>query len=196
MTSKQERQILRAKRRGLPPEIQQIAAQRVAYRLLHEDFFRTAQRVAYYWKSDGELDPNILRERCSDSSKLWFLPRLAQDYSKTMTFAEIGSQTPLVANCFGIPEPAMGRSRSEPASSMAVILLPLVGFDRSGNRLGMGGGYYDRMLAGVPTAKAGGPVLVGLAHDCQECREIAAQPWDIKLNMIVTDSELICVRPR
>ena len=186
---------LRDTRRALTTAQQRVAAENVAERLAQQAFFQYANRVATYWQSDGEVDPKPLQKRFSDV-KQWFLPRLAADNSTAMMFAEMCDGTSLVTNRFGIPEPAIASSRSEYAASMELILLPLVGFDRCGNRLGMGGGYYDRMLADVPTVESGGPLLVGLAHACQECRQMSPQNWDIKLNMIITDGELICARPK
>ena len=77
---------------------------------------------------------------------------------------------------------------------MDIILMPLVGFDRKGNRLGMGGGYYDRTLAFIneqqtPYQKL--PLLVGVAHSLQEQKHIPAEEWDIRLNSIVTNKESI-----
>ncbi|MFL3645454.1 MAG: 5-formyltetrahydrofolate cyclo-ligase [Cellvibrionales bacterium] len=195
MSANTKRCRLRATRRALTTAQQRVAAENVAERLAQQAFFQSATRVATYWQSDGEVDPKPLQKRFSDV-KQWFLPRLTADNSTAMMFAEICGGTPLVTNRFGIPEPAIASTRSEHAASMELILLPLVGFDRSGNRLGMGGGYYDRMLANVPTVESGGPLLVGLAHSCQECRQMSPQTWDIKLNMIITDGELICARPK
>lgn len=186
---------LRDTRRSLTTAQQRVAAEKVAERLVQQAFFQSATRIGTYRQSDGEVDPKPLQRRFSDV-KQWFLPRLAADSSTAMMFAEICDGTPLVANRFGIPEPAIASSRSEHAASMELILLPLVGFDRNGNRLGMGGGYYDRMLVDVPTVESGGPLLVGLAHACQECRQISPHSWDIKLNLIITDGELICAKPK
>jgi 5-formyltetrahydrofolate cyclo-ligase len=77
-----------------------------------------------------------------------------------------------------------------------IILLPLVGFDRSGNRIGMGGGYYDRTLAFVAAGNRPAPTLVGLAHSSQEVSSVSTQKWDIPVNQIITDREIICARQK
>jgi 5-formyltetrahydrofolate cyclo-ligase len=74
--------------------------------------------------------------------------------------------------------------------------MPLVGFDRLGNRMGMGGGYYDRTLAFMSEHHSGKPKLVGLAHSSQEVELISQQSWDIPLHVIATDREIICVKQR
>jgi 5-formyltetrahydrofolate cyclo-ligase len=69
-------------------------------------------------------------------------------------------------------------------------MLPLVGFDASGNRMGMGGGYYDRTFS-FKSLKKGlrGPTLIGLAHEIQRVEELPVESWDIPLTAIVTDQK-------
>src|SRR5690606_40461575 len=66
--------------------------------------------------------------------------------------------------------------------------LPLVAFDARGNRLGMGGGFYDRTFARAPRARTLRPRLVGLAHHFQQVASLPAEPWDIPLDAIATDA--------
>jgi 5-formyltetrahydrofolate cyclo-ligase len=73
-----------------------------------------------------------------------------------------------------------------PVAELDIIFLPLVGWDRSGGRLGMGGGFYDRTLA-----KLSGPVLVGLSHAEQEVAEVPREEWDVPLQFVVTDTEMV-----
>jgi 5-formyltetrahydrofolate cyclo-ligase len=71
------------------------------------------------------------------------------------------------------------------------LLLPLVGFDETGNRLGMGGGYYDRTLSYLRQRKHWRrPRLVGIAHECQKVDALAPSPWDVPLDMIVTEERV------
>jgi 5-formyltetrahydrofolate cyclo-ligase len=77
-----------------------------------------------------------------------------------------------------------------PATCLDVLVMPLVAFDRRGTRLGMGGGYFDRALAGA----ASRPLRVGVGFDFQEVNEIPAEPWDVPLALIVTDRRVL--RPR
>ena len=102
----------------------------------------------------------------------------------------------LSINKFGIPEPSSENCEYELASKMDIIFIPLVSFDRSGNRLGMGGGYYDSTLAEANRGGFSDTLLVGLAHHFQEKRRLWSRSWDIKLDMIITDRELICVKPK
>ncbi len=100
----------------------------------------------------------------------------------------------MVTNRFGIPEPdtrhGAHRARRQATWTLDVILLPLVGFDDDGQRIGMGGGFYDRTLAF--TQRPGPrPRLIGLAHDCQRVTRLPVAPWDVPLDAIVSDRRIL-----
>ena len=98
----------------------------------------------------------------------------------------------VIPNGFGIPEPA-GAEQLEPAA-MDVVLLPLVAFDRRGNRLGSGAGYYDRSFEFLrERVRPSKPLLVGVAYGFQEVEAMHVQPWDVPLDFIATEGELIRV---
>ena len=94
----------------------------------------------------------------------------------------------MTVNQFGIAEPKLDCSKVCPVQSLDIIFTPLVAFDSSGNRLGMGGGFYDRTLA---ACKARGPALVGLAHQCQQSDALPHAPWDVPLHAIATPQKWI-----
>ncbi len=100
----------------------------------------------------------------------------------------------MVTNRFGIPEPQARHgahpARRLPAWALDLILLPLVGFDDDGQRMGMGGGFYDRTLAF--TRRPGPrPHLIGLAHECQRVESLPVAPWDVPLDAIVSDARVV-----
>lgn len=95
-------------------------------------------------------------------------------------------------NAYGIYQPTKS-SPEIPLSNIDITLMPLVAFDRSGNRLGMGGGFYDRTFAYKKRYPKQKPNLIGLAHDCQEAITITYEKWDIPLNRILTDTRTILV---
>jgi 5-formyltetrahydrofolate cyclo-ligase len=113
-----------------------------------------------------------------------FLPVIGEQ--NLMTFAEWTPGSELVANRYGIPEPPRAAQRCEIAA-LDIIAMPLVAWDRAGGRLGMGGGFYDRALAGTKNS-----LLVGLAHSVQELRQVPRDDWDIPLDFVVTESALHC----
>lgn len=103
----------------------------------------------------------------------------------TLRFARWQHGARLYRNRFRIPEPRQQARVS--ARAMDAVLLPLTGFDASGNRLGMGGGFYDRTLAFKRRQRKTRPLLVGVAHACQQGPALPAEAWDVPLAMIVTD---------
>ncbi len=115
---------------------------------------------------------------------MWCLPCVQPDQS--LRFAPWRPGDPLVANLFGIPEPELAMQSLLPAAEMALIVLPLLGYTRAGDRLGMGGGFYDRSLAFRQSAPAP-PWLVGAGYAFQQLQSFDAQPWDVRLDAIATE---------
>ena len=196
MTCGQIRQQLRAKRCSLTPRQQRQSADRLASTLCAQSFFLRARRVGVYIANDGEIDPSLVVDICLQSGKHCFLPVLYPFNVKRLHFSRYEQHTKLLPNQYGIPEPKLRYRNIVPPWSLDIILLPLVGFDRGGNRIGMGGGYYDRTLAFMASGNKPSPTLVGLAHSSQEVSSISTQKWDIPVNLIITDREIICARQR
>jgi 5-formyltetrahydrofolate cyclo-ligase len=196
MTCGQTRQQLRAKRRSLTPRQQRQSADRLASILCAQSFFLRAKRVGIYIANDGEIDPSLVVDICLESGKHCFLPVLYPLNVNRLHFSRYEHHTKLQSNQYGIPEPSLRYRNIVPPWSLDIILLPLVGFDRSGNRIGMGGGYYDRTLAFVAAGNRPAPTLVGLAHSSQEVSSVSTQKWDIPVNQIITDREIICARQK
>lgn len=190
---KQLRRELRARRRALSPAQQKSAARALARNLARLPSLGRPRRVALYWPMDGEIDPRYLHQRSNRHE--FFLPVLRAFPAFTLGFARWQAGMPLHRNRFGIPEPA-GRPLL-PAHRLDVILLPLTGFDASGNRLGMGGGFYDRTLAFLRRAGGRRPLLVGIAHACQQLDRLPAAAWDVPVQFVVTDRAVLGpFRPR
>ncbi|HNX17687.1 MAG TPA: 5-formyltetrahydrofolate cyclo-ligase [Methanoregula sp.] len=96
----------------------------------------------------------------------------------------------LVDSTFHVPEP-VGHEIPAQARDVKVAIIPLLAFDRAGNRLGYGAGYYDRFLAANPSM-----VKIGIAYACQEIPEVPGEPTDIRMDMIITEKEIIRVSDR
>jgi len=153
------------------------------------------RRFTAFYTSDGEVDLSPLFARLWQQGKQIYLPVIP---GPRLCFVEYLPTTALALNAFGIPEPRAGRERSVPLISLDVILMPLVAFDPSGNRIGMGGGYYDKTFAFKrirPGARK--PVLIGVAFDFQRYPSLPpCQPWDVPLNGAVTDAGFEWFGPR
>jgi 5-formyltetrahydrofolate cyclo-ligase len=140
--------------------------------------------VACYLANDGELDPALLVRRLRSGSREVYLPVLD---GPMLRFAPWAEGETLRRNRFGIPEPPR-RGHARGTIGLDVILVPLVAFDDAGNRLGMGGGFYDRTLARLARRRAWRrPRLVGVAYGFQQVQALPARSWDVPLCGVVTD---------
>lgn len=177
------RRHMRARRRCLDAAAQRRAAHRLVRHMALQSWYRQARTLALYVAADGEIDPSRILERAWADGKRVFLPQLRA--GNRLGFREYRRGARLRRNRFGIPEPLQGR-RMLP-SGLDVVLLPLVAFDRRGNRLGMGGGFYDRTFARLRRGGVRAPSLIGLAHGFQQVAQLTEQPWDVPLRGVLTD---------
>jgi 5-formyltetrahydrofolate cyclo-ligase len=180
------REQLRQRRKALTADERQSASQNASHQAQALPDWERSTRIALYLAADGELDPAQLAALCRKQDKSLYLPIIQQDNS--LVFALWRPEQKLTANRYGIPEPPPDSDRLR-ADDMDIIFLPLVGWDEQGNRLGMGGGFYDRTLDGATR-----PLLVGLAHDCQQVAALPRESWDISLDFVVTGSALVQCR--
>ena len=185
------RRQLRALRRGLSPAARQQAALSVAHRLESWPLARAA-RIAGYWACDGELDPGPVLERAWAEGRQVFLPVLAGEPPCSLQFAPYRPGAPLRRNRFNIPEPEVARTECLQPADLDLVLAPLVGFDATGTRLGMGGGFYDRGFAFLrgKTELGRKPRLLGLGYEFQRVAELVRQPWDVPLDAVATEQAL------
>ncbi|MBB6519954.1 5-formyltetrahydrofolate cyclo-ligase [Pseudoteredinibacter isoporae] len=190
-TRQELRKSLRQKRRALSQQQQSSAAQNVAQQLVKLPLYAHSQNIAAYIASDGELGLQPSIERILEAGKRCYLPRVMD--TTTMEFRSFARNTRLVDNRFGIPEPA-GEVTPIAPQDLDLVLLPLVGFCRTGGRLGMGGGFYDRCFAFKAEQEGSGPALIGIAHSLQELSELPVESWDIPLSGILTDQGYIPVK--
>ncbi|TNF36270.1 MAG: 5-formyltetrahydrofolate cyclo-ligase [Gammaproteobacteria bacterium] len=184
------RQQIRQQRRDLDFSQQQHHARSLCRLLTRLPLFLNARRIACYLTEDGEIDAQPVIEKAWQYKKQVYLPVLPPT-GKSLVFAPFTADTPMVPNRFGILEPDTHPNHWIRARQLNLILLPLVAFDPQGNRLGMGGGYYDRSLSFMQHRKQWhSPKLVGLAHDLQKVDSLPCESWDIPLNMIATERHL------
>lgn len=191
------RRLLRQERRNLPPLQQRLAAQRLHRQLAQHPLFRRARHIALYLPNDGEIDPRPLLRAAQKMGKATYLPVLNAWPRTRMVFQRVRAGEPLQPNRFGIAEPPFCPARQRPVWTLDLLLMPLVGFDEHGGRLGMGGGFYDRSLAyRSRRKKSHKPTLLGLAHECQKVDRLPLASWDVKLQAAVTDRKWYVKRDR
>ena len=189
MTSRLElRRLMRSKRKQLTAAERRDAARRLARHFSSHRLFLHSGRIAAYFANDAELDPAPLLLRARTMKKTCYVPVLDTVQKNRLWFAQYDDAYPLVTNRFGIPEPAQSPRRYVSPLALDLILLPLVAFDPDGNRLGMGGGFYDRTLSFLMRRRRWQrPLLVGIAYEFQKITELQREPWDIPLHGIITD---------
>ena len=184
----QLRRMLRKARRALTPSQQRQAARGLYKQLAQHPLFRRARHISLYLPMDGEIDPRLLMRAAQRRGKATYLPVLSAWPRTKMVFQRIRPGEKFKPNRFRIPEPRHNIARQRKVWALDLVLLPLVGFDDVGGRLGMGGGFYDRSLAYLARRKNWRkPTLLGLAHECQKVQRLAQASWDVPLQGTVTD---------
>ncbi|HMM44266.1 MAG TPA: 5-formyltetrahydrofolate cyclo-ligase [Candidatus Macondimonas sp.] len=184
---------LRKQRRDLSTALHRQLDRRILARLGSLPVWRAARTVALYLPADGEVDPRALIMLADRLGKTIVLPRLHRQKPFRMDFVVYRPGRALQRNRFGIPEPCGPVVRAPVCIDL--VILPLVGFDRRGNRLGMGSGYYDRRFAFVRRRAGLRPKLIGLAYEFQCVPALDAQPWDVPLHGVVTERGWRRARP-
>ena len=180
---------MRKRRRTMSAHLRRQLAERLARQFAKTPLFRNAHHVAIYLTMDAEMDLAPLTEALSRHNKKLYLPVLSQTRSAAMRFARYRPGQSLVNNRFGIAEPHPPSFR--PAQQLDVVLTPLVAFDDAGNRMGMGGGFYDRTFAyRLDPTCANKPLLIGVGYRCQRVAKLATEAWDVPLDGVLTERGL------
>lgn len=179
---------LREKRQALSPEQQETASVALFNMLGNQDFFRVAQRIAFYQVADGEIDPRMLLDLALSEGKSCFLPVIEQDNPEFVSFSPYDANTELVPNKWGIAEPPASEVISP--TNFDVVFVPLVAFSKDCFRLGMGKGFYDRTFSFKIFNRRSSPLLVGLAHECQMVDSFAVESWDVRLDAVATEKKI------
>jgi len=188
------RKTLRERRASLGAAERIAAATAIVEHLEQIPEFITDERIAGYWAVCGELPLAGIIGGLRARGQSYHLPIISDD--GRLRFAPWRPGNEIVVNRYGIPEPVAAPNELIEADAIDVVLVPLLGFDRRGHRLGFGGGYYDRTFAFLrERARPAKPVLVGIGYAAQEIAGIEPQPWDVALDYIVTERELVEIGP-
>ena len=186
------RQQLRQRRKDLADNQQVIAAKQLCRHLLRLDCFQKSNHIAIYQAFNGEISLQFFITEAIAQGKQCYLPLLPDSLDEPLQFAHYQPEASMHQNRYGIAEPDFA---SEPSKIIEIekidlVLMPLVGFDHQGTRLGMGGGYYDRTFA----QRSPHQMLIGVAHQCQQVEYLPCRDWDVPVDKVVTDVGVIdCV---
>lgn len=189
------RKTVRAQRRALTAKQRLVLSDALAWQVTRTRWFRSAKHIAAYLASDGEIDPRGIIETAWALGKTVYLPVLLPVGVNRLWFAPVDAHTPLKPNRFGILEPANAAHTRVHPMRLDVTLTPLVAFDDQGNRLGMGGGFYDRSFHYLLRHKHWRrPHLIGLAYEFQQQDRLPHADWDVPLSGIVTNETVLRFR--
>jgi len=178
----QRRAALRA-RRNLKPAAARAASQQACRRIARLPVFERARRIGLYWPMRHEADPRRLLPYF-DHRQQAFLPRVT---GQRLEFIAIdGHDFRQRRSALGIAEPTARHAK--PVAALDLLIVPLSAFDAAARRIGMGGGFYDRTLAGQRESGFRGPWLMGLAFEVQRVERIATREWDVPLNAVASDA--------
>jgi 5-formyltetrahydrofolate cyclo-ligase len=149
------------------------------------------QQITGYIAMTTEPDVSeILREHWNEGSTV-FLPRVT---GQDLEWIPTSANTPLAPGPFGLREP-VGVSRVVDWTNITVMFLPALAIDRTGHRLGQGGGFYDRALASVPSVSDGGPLRVGVVHDEEFLESVPVDDHDRGVDAVLTERQFVRFTP-
>ena len=186
-THDEMRQAGRQRRAELAPEPLERAATALCGKILGLDAYKRCSRLAVYFAVNGEVGLQPVIDHALATGKSVYLPNLDQ---QSLRFSPYFHQQKMRINRFRLPEPDVDDAEMLAPRHLDLVLAPLVVFDEHCNRIGMGGGYYDRSFAFRKDPQVTQLVLIGVAHDFQKVDRIEPEDWDVRLDMVVTDKAI------
>lgn len=188
---KQIRKQIRTARSEVSKKYAQQASYKFSELIGQLDWYRSSQRVAGFLPFDGEADPLPVMDRATQDGKQVFVPIIVAQ-GQPLKFALWNRDSPTRMNQFGIAEPDVAADCLVDPQSLDFVITPLVAFDDQCNRLGVGGGFYDRSFAWLnsQSSKERSARLVGIAYQMQMIEKAPCEEWDVRLDAVVTETGL------
>ncbi|GAA4359734.1 5-formyltetrahydrofolate cyclo-ligase [Kangiella marina] len=140
--------------------------------------------IAFYLPIAGEISCLPIIEYALSLGKKCYVPKIRSGRKRSMWFLPYTGRDSVEKGKYGILEPVASSSKAIAPSELSLVFMPLVAFDGTGNRLGMGGGYYDTVFSDMPTDKR--PLLIGLAYNLQKISKVPTEQWDLKMDGVIT----------
>lgn len=181
------RQHMRRLRRSLSDTQQFQASQQLAEHAILFSPIEQSHRIALFLSMDGEINTRPLIARLWHLGKSVYLPRIDPTSPTSLIFQRYTPHTNLIKHRLGMLEPEENSEEICALTELDVVIVPLVAFDSTGQRLGMGGGFYDRLLADWQKTSV---FPIGVAHDCQLQEALPIESWDIPLPAVITPNRL------
>ena len=175
-----------ARRDALSAEVRTAAAQTIAARPFPVAVPAGAI-VSGFMPMKSEINPLPLMRKLADAGAALALPAVAGKGKPLVMRAYVFGET-LASGVWGIREPGPDAAQADPD----ILLVPLLAFDRRGHRIGYGAGYYDMTIAALRARKT--IVAVGIAYAAQEIAQVPTTPRDARLDLVLTEREIIDLR--
>ena len=180
LLQKKQRKEALAARNSLRKDYIAGASNTICKKLISSDEFQNSKKIFVYKAVASEVRLDYLIDKATALGKEIYYPLCKGEGE--MLALKPGADTVWVRGSFGISEPGEAGSGEAKPSELDLIICPLAAFDENGNRIGMGGGYYDRFLAKAKSAD-----VIGVAFDCQRQERILAQTHDVPLTKVITE---------
>ena len=186
MTNDELRQRNRKRRAAIAQDNLNEAAKKLCQRIIELPEYQQAEKIAAYFAVNGEISLAPVIDHALALGKKIYLPNLDQ---KSLRFSPYFSEQRMRINKFRLPEPDVTDDEMLQPNELDLVLAPLVVFDANRNRIGMGGGFYDRSFS-FRKQGADKPVLIGVAHELQKVDKLVPEVWDVQLDKVVTDQSV------
>lgn len=187
------RELFLAKRDGITEENKKINESAIRRRLFSLEYFKEAKTILFYASFRSEVDTIKSIQNTLKLKKRVVLP-VVDTKHKQLKLYEVHDTSELSPGYMGIPEPVPSRMRNIGLNEIDIEIIPGIGFDPKGNRLGYGAGYYDKLLShkSKRLSKTRGHITtIALAFEEQIAEKIPSEPHDIRVDLIVTDKRII-----
>ena len=187
------RVLLLAKRDSISKESKKIKDDAIRKRLFSLEYFKESRTILFYASFRSEADTIKAIQNTLKLKKRVALPVVDTEH-KQLKLYEIHDISELSAGYMGIPEPVAARALNMSLNEIDIEIIPGIGFDLNGNRLGYGAGYYDKLLShkSKRLSKTKGRITtIALAFEEQIAGKIPSEPHDIRVDLIVTEKRLI-----
>lgn len=175
-----------SKRRALNHDGNMCASKKITHAIINSNYYKKAKTIGCYLSMKDEVNTELMIREIKKNNKSLFLPKIQLD--ATINFIQINKDSRYSTNQYGIKEPK--DNEDQDIEKIDLIIVPLVAFDSTGKRIGMGGGYYDKKFQSLRQNNKK-PILIGIAFDCQHFKAIQSDSWDIDLDHVFTESGCI-----
>lgn len=149
------------------------------------DHYKDSSRILAYYPFRSEINTKIIINDALSQGKEIALPRVSKDHLDLYYIQDLDHD--LEPGCYDIMEPVPKRCRRAKADTIDLVIVPGIGFDRDHNRLGYGGGFYDRLLMDIPEIVP----RIALAFDIQVVDRIPVSGHDLKVDILITESIIL-----